>query len=147
MQITNQFTLGVHIICAIEYFKKDKEVTSFLLASSTGANPVTIRTVISKLKEKDIIDISQGKKGIDLKKDINDISLLDVYEATYSLNEDGLFHFHDKVNLDCPIGKNIHKALDDKLIKIEDSMKKQMEEIKIGDVYKDIIKELNKEDR
>ncbi len=42
-------------------------------------------------------------------------------------------------------GKNIHKALDDKLMKIQDSMNSQMNEIKIGDVYNDIISELNTE--
>ncbi len=145
MQITNQFTIGIHIICAIEYFKKETIVTSSLLASSTGANPVTVRTVISELREAGILDISQGKTGIGLKKNIDDISLLDVFNAVDSLDEDGLFHFHNSPNPNCPIGKNIHKAMDDKLAKIQDSMKRQMEEIKIGNVYNDILKELKLE--
>ena len=116
-----------------------------MLASSTGANPVTVRTVISELREAGILDISQGKTGIGLKKNIDDISLLDVFNAVDSLDEDGLFHFHNSPNPNCPIGKNIHKAMDDKLAKIQDSMKRQMEEIKIGNVYNDILKELKLE--
>ena len=145
MQITNKFTIGVHIICAVEYFRKDREVTSSLLSLSTGANPVTVRTVISELREAGLLDISQGKTGIGLKKDIKDISMLDVFNAVGGLDKDGLFHFHDNPNIDCPVGKNIHKAMDDKLMKIQDSMNSQMENIKIGDVYDDIINEINTE--
>ena len=145
MQITNKFTIGVHIICAVEYFKKDREVTSSLLSLSTGANPVTVRTVISELREAGLLDISQGKTGIGLKKDIKDISMLDVFNAVDGLDKDGLFHFHDNPNINCPVGKNIHKAMDDKLMKIQDSMNSQMENIKIGDVYDDIINEINTE--
>ena len=145
MQITNKFTIGVHIICAVEYFRKDREVTSSLLSLSTGANPVTVRTVISELREAGLLDISQGKTGIGLKKDIKDISMLDVFNAVDGLDKDGLFHFHDNPNIDCPVGKNIHKALDNKLMKIQDSMNSQMENIKIGDVYDDIINEINTE--
>ena len=145
MQITNKFTIGVHIICAVEYFKKDREVTSSLLSFSTGANPVTVRTVISELREAGLLDISQGKTGIGLKKDIKDISMLDVFNAVDGLDKDGLFHFHDNPNINCPVGKNIHKAMDDKLMKIQDSMNSQMENIKIGDVYDDIINEINTE--
>ena len=145
MQITNKFTIGVHIICAVEYFRKDREVTSSLLSLSTGANPVTVRTVISELREAGLLDISQGKTGIGLKKDIKDISMLDVFNAVDGLDKDGLFHFHDNPNIDCPVGKNIHKAMDDKLMKIQDSMNSQMEKIKIGDVYDDIINEINTE--
>lgn len=145
MQITNKFTIGVHIICAVEYFKKDREVTSSLLSLSTGANPVTVRTVISELREAGLLDISQGKTGIGLKKDIKDISMLDVFNAVDGLDRDGLFHFHDNPNINCPVGRNIHKAMDDKLMKIQDSMNSQMAKIKIGDVYNDIISEINME--
>ena len=145
MQITNKFTIGVHIICAVEYFKKDREVTSSLLSLSTGANPVTVRTVISELREAGLLDISQGKTGIGLKKDIKDISMLDVFNAVDGLDKDGLFHFHDNPNINCPVGKNIHKAMDDKLMKIQNSMYMQMNDIKIGDVYGGIIKEINTE--
>ena len=145
MQITNKFTIGVHIICAVEYFKKDREVTSSLLSLSTGANPVTVRTVISELREAGLLDISQGKTGIGLKKDIKDISMLDVFNAVDGLDKDGLLHFHDNPNIDCPVCKNIHKAMDDKLMKIQDSMTSKMENIKIGDVSDDIINELNTE--
>ncbi len=147
MQITNKFTIGVHVICAIEYFRRDMEVTSSLLSLSTGANHVTVRTVISDLREAGLIDISQGKTGIKLKKSINDITMLDVFKGVKALDDGTLFHFHDNPNIECPVGRNIHKAMDDKLIKIEQSFEDGMANIKIGDVYDDIIKELKNEDK
>lgn len=139
MQITNKFTIGIHIVCATEYFMKNNVVTSSLLSLSTGANPVVVRTVISSLRAAGILDISQGKTGIKLKKPIENITLLDIYKAVNSENEDSFFNFHDNPNMNCPVGKNIHRGLDDKLVKIQKSMYDQMKDIKVIDVYSDII--------
>ena len=48
MQIGSKFTIGVHIITAIDYFKDMDRVNSELLAGSLGVNPVLIGTVISQ---------------------------------------------------------------------------------------------------
>lgn len=47
MQITSRFTIAVHIITAIDYFKDTEKVTSNFLAGSVGTNPVIIRTVMA----------------------------------------------------------------------------------------------------
>lgn len=146
MQITNRFTIAVHIICATEYFKRSTTVTSSLLASSTGANPVVVRTVMSSLRDAGILDISQGRTGIGLKRPISEMTLLDVYKAIDPEDKDGLFHFHDNPSMECPVGKNIHYALDGKLIKIQDSMHRQMQDIRLSDVYEDIVARIDKED-
>lgn len=144
MQITSRFTIAVHIITCIEYFK-DTNVTSSFLTGSIGANSVIIRTVISYLKKANIITISQGKSGIKLAKSVNKITFYDIYKALECVNDDmGLFHFHEKPNTKCPVGKNIHKAMSDKLLKIQKSMESEMKEITISDVLKDIIKEIKK---
>ena len=55
MQISTKFTIAVHIITCIDYFKDTLPVTSSFLAGSVGVNPVIIRGVMSKLKEAGII--------------------------------------------------------------------------------------------
>ena len=145
MQITSKFTIAVHIITVIEFFSERETVTSNFLAGSVGANPVIVRNVMGKLKEAGIIGISQGKSGITLAKSLDKITFYDVYKAVDCVDDKGLFHFHENPNIKCPVGKNIHKAMDDKLMKIQDSMNRQMAKIKIGDVYNDIISELNTE--
>lgn len=147
MQITNKFTIGVHIVCAIEYFSKNMEVTSSLLALSTGANHVTVRTVISDLREVGLIDISQGKTGMKLKKHIKEITMLDIFKGVNAIEGGTLFHFHDNPSIDCPVGRNIHKAMDNRLMHVESSLEQGLNEISLGDIYEDIIKEINIEVR
>ena len=55
MQIGSKFTIGVHIITAIDYFKDMGRVNSEFLAGSIGVNPVIVRTVISQLREAGLV--------------------------------------------------------------------------------------------
>ena len=140
MQITSKFTIAVHIITAIEYFGKSETVTSNFLAGSVGANPVIVRGVMSSLKEAGIIMISQGKSGITLAKDLSDITFYDVYRAVDPIDEEWLFHFHENPNMNCPVGRNIHLAMDDKLREIQTGMEDQMKKITMADVAAEIHK-------
>ena len=143
MQITSRFTIAIHIITAIDYFKDSYTVTSSFLADSVGANPVIVRNVMGSLKEAGIISISQGKSGISLAKSLDKITFYDVYKAVDCLNEDGLFRFHENPNIKCPVGKNIHKAMDLKLEKIQDNMENEMRNITVADVAADLKKEIS----
>lgn len=142
MQITSKFTIAVHIITAIDYFKDHEKVTSNFLAGSVGANPVIVRNVMGNLKEAGIIDISQGKSGITLAKKLDDITFYDVYKVVDSISDEGLFHFHENPNANCPVGRNIHKAVDEKLLKVQQAMEAEMKQITLSDVVEDTRKEI-----
>ena len=58
------------------------------------------------------------------------------------MDEEGLFHFHEKPNTRCPVGRNIHAALDDRLSRIQTSMEEQMKAITVAEVVKDIRKKI-----
>lgn len=138
MQITSKFTIGVHVLAALEYFKDSCDVTSAFLAGSVGANPVQIRTIMAQLKEAGLIRISQGKTGIGLARPLKEISFYDVYKALDCVEENKLFHFHESPNVNCPVGKNIHMAMDERLSAIQAAMEEEMKKITVGDVYQDI---------
>lgn len=138
MQITSKFTIAVHIIVAIAYFKDEYKVTSSFLAGSVGVNAVIVRNIMGNLKEQGIIDVSQGKSGIQLTKSLNDITFYDVYQAVDSVNHEGLFHFHENPNSKCPVGRSIHAAMDDKLERVQKAMEKELRQITIADVAMDI---------
>ena len=142
MQITSKFTIAVHIITAIDYFKENEKVTSNFLAGSVGANPVIVRNVMGNLKEAGIIDISQGKSGISLARKLEDITFFDIYKAVDSVSEEGLFHFHENPNANCPVGRNIHKAVDEKLLKVQQAMEDEMKQIILSDVVEDTRREI-----
>ena len=146
MQISSKFTIGVHLLAVIDYLGESEKVTSSVLAGSIGVNPVIVRNVMGNLKEAGLISISQGKSGISLTKTPGQITFYDVYKAVDSVNEDGLFHFHENPNPECPIGRNIHKAMDSKLETVQMCMEEEMRKITLADVMKDIQRELKKKD-
>lgn len=145
MQITSKFTIAVHIITAIDYFKDTEKVTSKFLAGSVGANPVIVRNVMGDLKEAGIINISQGKSGITLAKKLDEITFFDVYKAVGAANEEGLFHFHENPNANCPVGRNIHKGVDGKLSEVQQVMEDELKKITLADVVTDTRKAISAE--
>ena len=54
-----------------------------------------------------------------------------------------LFRFHEEPNVLCPVGRNIHSVLDDKLIQMHKALEKEMSAITLADLLEEI-KELIK---
>ena len=146
MQIGSKFTIGVHIITAIDYFKKMDRVGSEFLAGSIGVNPVIVRTVISQLREAGIVHTRRGSSGAELVKRLDEITLYDVYKAVGSVNEaEGLFHFHEQPNPDCPVGRNIHKVLDRRLVDAQRAMEVELKSTTLAEIVEDTRQAINNE--
>ena len=150
MQIGSKFTIGVHIITAIDYFKDVDRVNSEFLAGSIGVNPVIVRTVISQLREAGIVQTKRGSSGAELAKRLDEITLYDIYEAVGSVDpEEGLFHFHEQPNPECPVGKNIHRVLDQRLMDAQRAMEEKLKSVTLADIAEDtkqaVTDETNKE--
>ena len=138
MQITSRFTIAVHTLIAIEYFKDMDRVNSEFLAGSTGVNPVIIRTVISRLREAGIVKTQRGSSGAELLKPLSEITFYDIYKAVDSVDEEeGLFHFHEQPNPDCPVGRNIHKVLDQRLVDAQRAMEEKLRQTTLADIVED----------
>ena len=75
----------------------------------------------------------RGKTGITLSRELEDITLYDVYEAVESV-KGKLFRFHENPNPKCPVGKNIHSVLDGKLNDIQATLEDKMRTITMKDV-------------
>lgn len=134
MQISSRFTIAVHVLLCIETFKNDHKVTSDFLASSVNVNPVIIRRLLQQLKKADIITVTRGSGGAVIKKSLSDITLLDIYHAVECVENNELFHFHEHPNPLCPVGKNIHTILDDRLLHIQTAMEKDMNSVTMQDI-------------
>ena len=145
MQISSKFTIGVHVLAVIDYLGETEKVTSNVLAGSIGVNPVIVRNIMGNLKEAGLISISQGRSGISLTKTPEQITFYDVYKAVDSVNDGGLFHFHENPNPECPVGRNIHKAMDSKLERVQQRMEDEMREITLANVMTDIQRELKRD--
>lgn len=134
MQISSRFTIAVHILTCIDYFADEYTVTSEFLSGSIGVNAVIIRRIILQLKAAGMIDISRGKGGMKLSRSLESITLYDVYMAVEAVNSEGLFHFHENPNPACPVGKNIHNALDGSLKEIQEVLESKMRSINLSEI-------------
>ena len=143
MQISSRFTIATHMLIIIALRGKESKVTSDFLAASVGVNPVIIRKTLSQLKKAELISVARGTGGAEIIKDLEDISLLDVYQAVECLGKKGqLFSFHDNPNPDCPVGANIHRVLDEKLDKIQEAMEEELSQTSLARVVADAEKRI-----
>jgi DNA-binding IscR family transcriptional regulator len=140
MQISTKFTIAVHILMATKFFSGSQKITSQFLAGSIGSNPVIIRNIMLQMQEAGIIDVKRGTGGITVNRPLSEITYLDIYRAVETKSEDHLFRFHEKPNPQCPVGRNIHKALEQSLDEIQRKFEKELSEHNLQDVF-DKIKE------
>lgn len=137
MQISSRFTLAVHIFACIDVFKDEYKVTSDFLAGSTNVNPVIVRKILGQLKAAGLVEVARGSGGASIPKPLSEISFLDVYNAVECVENGELFHFHENPNTDCPVGRNIHAVLDDKLMRVQKAMETELSSITLEDIRRD----------
>lgn len=117
-------------------FEGKEKTTSTFLAGSVNVNPVIIRNTLGQLKAAGLVTVKAGEGGASLAKKPGDITLLDVFDAVEK--EKVLFHFHENPNPECPVGKNVHAVLDNKLFAIQKAMREKMESISLQDLIDDM---------
>ena len=142
MQISSRFTIAIHMLTCMETFKDEYKVTSEFLAASINVKPVIIRRILSQLKEAGIIEVKRGTGGAAPAKPLEEITFLDVYRAVECIEENTLFHFHENPNPDCPVGRNIHKILDGRLLKVQQAMERGLQGMTMADVMADLKKNI-----
>jgi len=140
MQISSRFTLAVHIFACIDVFKDDYKVTSDFLAGSTNVNPVIVRKILGQLKAAGLVEVARGSGGASIPKTLKEITFLDIYNAVECIENGELFHFHENPNANCPVGKNIHMVLDNRLMRVQKAMEAELSSITLEDIMRDIRK-------
>lgn len=138
MQVPSRFTIAIHMLVIVALEGKENKITSDFLASSVGVNPVIIRKTLSQLKKAELVTVARGTGGAEIIKNLENISLLDIYQAVECLGKTGqLFSFHDNPNPNCPIGANIHGVLDQKLDKIQMAMEQELGQTSLAQLVAD----------
>lgn len=111
MHISQKCSVALHCLIFINEYSDSVNVTSSLLAKSTGCNPVIIRNILGGLKKAGIISTQPGAGNTKLAKSPESITLYDICSA---LDPDGLlnlFGMHSSPAEACPVGKSIHEVL------------------------------------
>ena len=145
MQITSKFTVAVHILTCIDIFGGQMRVTSDFLSGSTGVNAVIVRNVLGQLRNAGIVETRQGSGGAHLAKALDEVTLYDIYKAVECVDDEGLFHFHENPNVECPVGRNIHKAMDDRLAAAQTALENELKRTTLAQVVADTRKIIEQE--
>ena len=140
VQISSRFTIAIHMMTCMETFKEDYKITSDFLASSINVNPVIIRRILSQLKDAGLIEVKRGTGGAAVTEPLEEITFFDVYRAVECIEENTLFHFHENPDPNCPVGRNIHNILDEKLLRVQEAMERELQSITMADVMEDMKK-------
>ena len=134
MQISSRFTIALHIFACVDTFKNDRKVTSDFLAARINTNAVIIRRILKQLKKTGLIIVARGTGGIEVTRELSEISFYDVYQAIEPVEDGNLFRFHEGPNPQCPVGRHIHDLLDDKLNAIQTAMENEMKKYTLEDL-------------
>ena len=145
MQISSRFTMALHMFACIDTFS-DQKMTSDFMAASIGTNPVIVRQILQQLKAAGLIEVARGTGGVTITRPLEQITFLDVYKAVECAPDEELFHFHENPNTDCPVGRNIHHILDDKLRRVQAAMEKELAAITLEDLKRDTEKYMQNEE-
>ena len=108
MSTNSNFTVAVHILTLIT--RHARPLSSSFIASSVNTNPVTIRKLVSVLRDGKLVRTLPGSTGgTVLARSSQDITLKDIYEL---FREETLFGLYpDNPNPECIVGRNLEHVL------------------------------------
>lgn len=129
-QISSRFSIAVHILSLVAISPND--CTSDYIAGSVNTNPVIVRRIMGMLKKAGLVDVRPGVGGASLLKDLDEITLLDVYRAVEVIKDGQLFNFHDEPNPQCPVGRNIEAALGLEMKEAQSAMEQRLAQVNLS---------------
>ncbi|MGG1659797.1 Rrf2 family transcriptional regulator [Brevibacillus sp. NRS-1366] len=121
MKISSRFSVAVHILSLLS-IDSNSHSTSEWIAGSVNTNPVIIRRVLGQLKKAGLVHVRAGAGGATLAKELEQITLLEIYRAVEVVEEGQLFHIHEGPNPQCPVGANIQFVLELILTRAQNAM-------------------------
>jgi Rrf2 family protein len=147
MQISSRFTVALHIFACVDAFQDTRKVTSELLAGSIDTNPVIVRKILAMLKKAGLVNVARGAGGVTLARRPEEVTFLDVYRAIEPLEGGDLFRFHEHPCPACPVGRNIHALLDERLRAIQNAMEDEMRKYTLAQLHEGLTALLAEEER
>ena len=146
MQFSFRMPVAVQILLCIAKFDGVFKTTSTFLASSVNINPVIIRKTLGQLKAAGLVEVAAGVGGARLVKEPCEITLQEIFNAVEE--DEDLFHFQENPNPACPVGRNIHGVLGERLEDVRQHMLADFKKVTLADLLDSIaVKEAEQEKR
>ncbi len=137
MHISSKCSIAVHCLLFIHEYSPLTKVTGDLISTSTKTNPAATRSILSALKKAGILEIKAGTGGAALVRPLEDISLLQVYEAVEPDFAQKLIGVHENPSTHCPVGSRIHNVLDLSYEKVRKDLQESLRNITLADIITD----------
>ena len=138
MQISNRFSVAVHILLCVDAFSDSQKMTSDILAGSVGVNPVVIRRTLGSLKKAGLVDVAAGTGGSKLARPSSDITLLDIYLAVEPVEGGRLFSIHNRPNPQCPVGSAINPLLERRMRQAQKALEDELAGVTLHELLQDM---------
>lgn len=142
MHISTKLSVAIHCLILISEFGDEIKLTSEMMATSTGCNPVIIRNIISALKKAGIVSVKSGTGGATLNCSPKDIDLYKVCMAIEPNALKKLIGIHSMPSPLCPVGKNINAVLNSSYEQVQTDLKNSLESITLDSIIAKYHKEL-----
>lgn len=131
---SSKLSVSIHILSVIALMEH-QTITSEFIASSINTNPVLVRRLMSRLKNAELIKTSTKLGVTGLEREVEDISLLDVFLAVEDHRD--LFAIHSDTNLACPVGAKIEGTLKHLYDNIQTATEEKLSSITLADIIKE----------
>lgn len=141
MHISTKLSVAIHCLILISEYGDEIKLTSEMMATSTGCNPVIIRNIVSSLKKADIVSVKSGTGGTTLNCYPKDI---DLYKVCMAIEPDALkklIGIHSMPSPLCPVGKNINAVLSSSYDKVQTDLKNSLASITLDSIIANYHKE------
>ncbi|WP_440105070.1 Rrf2 family transcriptional regulator [Streptosporangium sp. H16] len=140
MSANSKLTIAAHALAWISLYQlQGHEVaTSEQIASSANTNPVVIRRLLGELRRAGLVESRRGVgAGWSLARDLESMTLLDVYEAV----EPGpMFGMHRATpDQGCVVGYGIQPAMRGIYEGIEETLRRELARVTLEDVVRDVL--------
>ncbi|ULL13159.1 Rrf2 family transcriptional regulator [Paenibacillus sp. H1-7] len=133
MTISSRFAVAIHILSLLE-INKDGRTTSDFIAGSVNTNPVVIRRIMGMLNRAGLVITNPGVAGASLARDKERITLLEVYRAVQSDQQEELFAIHEQPNPECHVGRNIQGALETTFHRAQQAMEQELDKVTLAQI-------------
>lgn len=140
MSANSRLTIAAHALAWIGLYQRQghEVATSEQIAPSANTNPVVIRRLLGDLRRAGLVESRRGVgAGWSLARDLESITLLDVYEAV----EPGpLFALHRATpDPGCVVGHGIQPAMQRIYDGVEESLRRELARVTLEDVLQDVL--------
>ena len=144
MHFSSRLTLASHILLYLAEYQDKEKVTSEVLSHTTGANAVNVRKTLCLLKRAGLIEVHAGVGGTRLKRDSQDITLADIFDAVED-REEQIFPMHANPNQNCPVGRAVSDVMSSRIKILEEAMHQKMEGMTLKAMQEDMHRGIRQE--